>query len=123
MKAAARGGLRNLGDQGIGIAVERALQCRAGFEGLAKLRGFHPQGRSCSLHDGANGRGVDPLRHRKSDHAFTADQSDLQTHAVLDQSEQRNQQALVGKVDVLNQLPRFMEHVPKRERDEFEAGP
>ena len=41
---------------------------------------------------------------------------------VLDQGEQRDQKALVGEVDLPNQLPRFVEHVPKRERDRFETG-
>jgi hypothetical protein len=37
MKVVAGGGLRDLGNQGMGIAVERALQGGAGFEGFAKV--------------------------------------------------------------------------------------
>lgn len=40
----------------------------------------NPHDRSCSLHQGANGRNIDPQCQRNADHASTTDKAELQTN-------------------------------------------
>ncbi len=119
VKAIARGGLRDLRHQRMGIAVQLPLQRQAEPEFLAEARRGHPQRRPAALHQGANRRLAVPQHERDADHALAADEADFQGEVAVRQRQQRHQGG-AGKVDMADRLARFVEHLAEGQRDRLE---
>src|SRR2546428_5803981 len=121
VEAVGRGGVRDLRHERVRIAMELPLKGGAGPDLLAKACRAHAQGRAAALHQRANRGHADAERQRNADHAFAADQADLERKPALHQRQQRNH-AVGRKIHVANRLAWLVEHVAEHEGDRLQAG-
>ena len=111
--------LRELGEEGLGVAVQhrdqRTTRADLGPERLHP----HPGCGTGDLGEGGEGCGVGAEEGRQPDHALLADRADLHRAAVL-QGRHHRDHACQWEVDVTYGLVGLVERVPEAQLDDLQ---
>src|SRR5690348_16791584 len=114
MEAGASGGLCQLAQRYIEIAIQSSTQCRAMRDLPAKVCRFHSPCRARALYEGVERRSADAQHQSDAEHALVPYEAHLQAREIAGRGDQRDE-ALRREVDVVDTFAGVVEHFGKSE--------